>query len=118
MGSIKWSPVEERRLISEMKKGMSLEDVMEAHGRTKSAIINRLYRLGKAGRIKWSIRDTDTSGDTVKEQQLPKTDEKTEMKLSTQVTQLERAYVNLTKTVHLFLDGKATLERLRKEVNE
>ena len=39
-----------------VKARWALTEMAHAHGRTEKAIENRLYRLSKAGRIKWGIR--------------------------------------------------------------
>lgn len=53
-----WSPEEERRLVEAFEKRASIDQMSEAHGRSKGGIAARLVRLGKIDeRSEMYVRD-------------------------------------------------------------
>jgi hypothetical protein len=53
-----WTPEEERRLVEAFERGASIEQMSEAHGRSKGGIAARLVRLGKIDeRSEMYVRD-------------------------------------------------------------
>ena len=117
---MKWFPAEVQQLIDEVRDGKTLTEMAHAHGRTEKAIENRLYRLSKAGRIKWGIR-TGTPRPTTN---FDKTETQTvDAKAATgdlirsmntlSFSQRAARYESLHTCVGAFLNGKVTLEGLR-----
>ena len=132
-GSYKWLPAEVQQLIDEIRaknmvRGDDLTDIADAHGRTVSAIDNRLYLLAKEGRIEWGTR-TGTPRETAKAAS-PLTYKGprppiTTVPLSKQVEALEqkerdwqKTMDELIATVRDYCEGNLTGKQLREAVTE